>query len=128
MHKILSPGFTITFCILSIIPYTLLVFVLMQWLRFLDLLNGCRTKIKCLHYYCFLPIKLFEFSLKLYDLCIWFSFFYVFYFIFFIFLVYIEIGFQKGQKFSPTYHSRATECLQKINGTDYVVFVLIWFP
>ena len=28
-------------------------------------------------------------------------------------------------RYSPTYHSRATECLQKIRGTDYVVFVLI---
>ena len=27
---------------------------------------------------------------------------------------------------SPTYHSRATEWLQKIKGKDYAVFVLIW--
>ena len=27
--------------------------------------------------------------------------------------------------YSPTYHSRANECLQKIRGTDYVVFVLM---
>ena len=127
MHKILSPGFTITFCILSIIPYTLLVFVLMQWLRFLDLLNGCRTKIKCLHYYCFLPIKSFEFSLK--QFMIYASDFHFFMCsTLFFFIVYIEIGFQKGWKFSPTYHSRANECLQKIRGTDYVAFVLIQFP
>ena len=27
--------------------------------------------------------------------------------------------------YSPTYHSRATECLIRIRETDYVVFVLI---
>ena len=27
-------------------------------------------------------------------------------------------------KYSPTYHSRATKCLPKIRGTDYVVFKL----
>ena len=30
--------------------------------------------------------------------------------------------------YSPTYHSRATDCLQKIRGTDYLVFVFIRFP
>ena len=30
--------------------------------------------------------------------------------------------------YSTTYHSRASECLQNIKGTDYVVFVLISFP
>ena len=29
--------------------------------------------------------------------------------------------------YSPTYHSRAAECLQKIRGTDYVVFFLFNF-
>ena len=29
---------------------------------------------------------------------------------------------------STTYYSRASECLQNIKGTDYVVFVLILFP
>ena len=31
-------------------------------------------------------------------------------------------------RYSTTYHSRASECLQNIRGTDLVVFVLILFP
>ena len=30
--------------------------------------------------------------------------------------------------YSTTYHSRASECLQNIRGTELVVFVLISFP
>ena len=45
------------------------------------------------------------------------------------YVYYLSIEFSEiniyGKKYVDIPHSRATKCLQKIRGTDYVVFVLI---